>query len=447
LLIEPQSIGPLLDSLNTVDDNPSGSGIVVWLPFDGDATATVLLGNFLTVHLGRSEFALAGKSKKKSHRERKAAILADADDKFPGWKKPLRPIEQYLLDVADEIRGERIVAVSNAGAQAAAEIAKKNPDAKVVCNFLDAFLADSARARNEGVENLEITCLPDLPEGKCDAVVIPFPAKGESDLAREYLQQTLQLLAPDGRLFASSDNVKDRWLHDQLRAAFQKVTNRETPKGRLYIASQPKPLKKVKDFGCWFAFRDGERLIHTCSRPAVFSHRRMDNGARALIDSLLIADGPRAGEAVKDNFRVLDIGCGNGSVGFAAALRAENVQVHAMDANARAVQCAAMGAAKNEIAGFTTQLEAAGQCAEPGTFDLALANPPYFSNFRIAEIFVQAAFACLKPGGRLHFVTKQPEWFADRFVEVFDEVSVLETRGYFVVKATQLTPQPESVWG
>ncbi|MFT5092658.1 MAG: hypothetical protein ACI93T_001478, partial [Porticoccaceae bacterium] len=69
------------------------------------------------------------------------------------------------------------------------------------------------------------------------------------------------------------------------------------------------------------------------------------------------------------------------------------------------------------------------------------------SNFRIAEIFVQAAINSLKPGGRLHFVTKQPEWFADRFVEVFDEVSVLEARGYFVVKATQLTPQSESVWG
>lgn len=362
-------------------------------------------------------------------------------------RKPLRPIEQSLLDVAGEIRGDRIIAVSNAGAQAAAEIARKNPTATVVCNFLDAFLADSARIRNEGVENLEITCLPDLPEGSCNAAVIPFPVKGESDLAREYLQQNLQRLTPDGKLYASSDNVKDRWLHEQLRAAFQKVTNRETPKGRLYIASKPKPLKKVKDFGCWFAFRDGERLIHACSRPGVFSHRRMDNGARALIDSLTVENGPRAGEVVRDGDRVLDIGCGNGSVGFAAALRANNVKVCAMDANARAVQCAAWGAEKNGISGFSTQLEAAGKCADAGKFDLALANPPYFSNFRIAEIFVQAAFSGLKPGGRLHFVTKQPEWFADRFVEVFDEVSVWETRGYFVVKATQpASPEELSPW-
>ncbi|NQV25155.1 MAG: methyltransferase, partial [Rhodopirellula sp.] len=268
---------------------------------------------------------MAAKSKKTSRRS-KPTGPSESDGNFSGWKKPLRPIEQSLLDAADEIRGERIVVVSNAGAQAAAAIAQQNPDANVVCNFLDAFLADSARTRNAGVENLEITCLPDLPEGSCSAAAIPFPSKSESDLAREYLQQVVQMLTPDGRLFASSDNIRDHWLHEQLRDSFHKVTNRETLKGRLYIASRPKPLKKVKNFSCWFAFRDRERLIHACSRPAVFSHRRMDNGARALIDSLTIEDGPRAGEAVKAGFRVLDIGCGNGSVGFAAALRAENVQ-------------------------------------------------------------------------------------------------------------------------
>lgn len=387
---------------------------------------------------------MPGKNRRKT-RHSKPVDSFDAGGRIPGGTKPLRPVEQYLLDAADEIDGERVVVVSSAGAQAATAVAQRHPNANVVCNFLDVFLADSARLRNQGVDNLKITCLPDLPEGECDVVAIPFPSKGESDLAREYLQQVLQRLPSNGRLFASSDNIRDRWLHEQLRAAFQKVTNREMPKGRLYIASRPKPLKKVKDFGCWFAFRDQERLIHACSRPGVFSHRRMDNGARAIIDSLRIDTGPRAGEVVKDGFRVLDIGCGNGSVGFAAALRADDVQVHSMDANARAIQCAALGAARNGIEGFTTQLEAAGRCLEPGSFDLALANPPYFSNFRIAEIFVQAARNGLKLGGRLHFVTKQPEWFADRFVEVFDEVSVLEVRGYFVVKATQNRPPSELV--
>lgn len=374
-------------------------------------------------------------SRRKSHRRNdradKPGELSAAGSRTP------RPVEQYLMQAASEIEGDQILVASNAGGQAASAIATCHREAMVTCSFLDVFLADAARGRHAGVDNLKVTCLADFPEGEFDAIAIPFPARGENELARDHLQQALQRLSPTGRLFASTDNVKDHWLHQQLKASFGKVTNRELPRGRLYIGSRPKPLRKVKDYGCWFAFRDGERLIEAYSRPGVFSHRRVDAGARALIDSLTIPDGPYAGEAVQEGTRVLDIGCGTGTVGFSAALRAQGVSVHAIDANARAIHCTEQGAAKNEITSLTCQLNADGQCEDPGTFDLVLANPPYFSNFRIAEIFVHAAVRGLKPGGRTHFVTKQPEWFADRFVEVFEDVSVREVKGYFVVKATQ----------
>ncbi|MDA1159054.1 MAG: hypothetical protein O2983_05530, partial [Planctomycetota bacterium] len=74
---------------------------------------------------------MAAQSKKKPRRS-KSADSSGAENSSSPWKKPLRPIEQSLLDVADEICGERIVVVSNAGAQAAAEIAQKNPDSRVV---------------------------------------------------------------------------------------------------------------------------------------------------------------------------------------------------------------------------------------------------------------------------------------------------------------------------
>jgi hypothetical protein len=38
--------------------------------------------------------------------------------------------------------------------------------------------------------------------------------------------------------------------------------------------------------------------------------------------------------------------------------------------------------------------------------DLVLANPPYFSGFRIARAFVQAAARALKPSGRIYRVAK-----------------------------------------
>ena len=44
-------------------------------------------------------------------------------------------------------------------------------------------------------------------------------------------------------------------------------------------------------------------------------------------------------------------------------------------------------------------------------FDLVLANPPYYSNFRIAELFAACAARALKPSGTALFVTKRTDWY------------------------------------
>jgi hypothetical protein len=52
---------------------------------------------------------------------------------------------------------------------------------------------------------------------------------------------------------------------------------------------------------------------------------------------------------------------------------------------------------------ITARLEAAGRTTAPGTFDVAIGNPPYYADFRIAALFIRAAAAALRPGGRLAF--------------------------------------------
>jgi 16S rRNA G1207 methylase RsmC len=348
----------------------------------------------------------------------------------------LRPVEQLLLETAEEVVGKTVLAGSTGIGHGPARVAERLPDSTVHLNVLDVFLADSANARWRELENFNCTCLPDWPEIEADAVMLALPARGESELARDLLQTARQRLTATGRLYVVTDNPKDHWLHEQLKSSFGKVTNRSEKTGKIYIASKPIPVKKIKAFEAWFAYRDEDRLIHAMSRPGTFSHRRLDLGARALIDSLVVQDGDNPGRVLQAGNRVLDIGCGVGSVGLAAGLHAPDIHVHFLDANARAVQCSAQGAERNELPSFSVQLEAAGECDEPGTFDIALANPPYFSNFRIADIMIHAAKTGLKSGGRVHFVTKQPQWFADRFVEEFDDVSVREVRSYFVVKGT-----------
>jgi 16S rRNA (guanine1207-N2)-methyltransferase len=196
------------------------------------------------------------------------------------------------------------------------------------------------------------------------------------------------------------------------------------PAGVIYAGRRAGPLPKLKDFSCRLAFRDGERLIRAVSRPGVFSHREIDEGARALLAMLRVAPGAR----------VLDLGCGSGVVGLAAALRAPGVSVLAVDSNARAVDCAARGAALNALETFEVLLDEDGSGVPARAFDVVAANPPYYSNFRIASHFVQVAHRSLKPHGTALFVTKSADWFLMKMGQLFDKVALHRVKGYAVVE-------------
>jgi 16S rRNA (guanine1207-N2)-methyltransferase len=159
----------------------------------------------------------------------------------------------------------------------------------------------------------------------------------------------------------------------------------------------------------------------------VFNHRSLDAGARALLNTMHVREGDR----------VVDLGCGSGAVALAAAFRASSVSVVAVDSNARAVECTNRGAQLNGLTNVTAIQNADGDVPDPGTYDLALGNPPYFSDYRIAEIFLQGAQRALKPGARVLMVAKSPAWFEDRMPEIFENVQLIPHKQYTVVEGTQ----------
>ncbi len=91
---------------------------------------------------------------------------------------------------------------------------------------------------------------------------------------------------------------------------------------------------------------------------------------------------------------------------------------------------------------MTAILDHEGKAPEPGTFDLALGNPPYYSDFRIAEIFLQGARRALKPGGRVLMVAKSHAWFDARMPELFDDVRSIPHKLYMVIEGTQRSLAP-----
>lgn len=342
--------------------------------------------------------------------------------------QPARPTEQLLIDATARMQGSRVLCTSLGRAQLAATIAQAHADARVACHYLDVYLAAQAQAQYAaGPANLSICCQADLPEDEIDLAAFPLTSRGDAELTRELLQQGHQSLAIGGQMWSGTDNPKDTWLLEQMRRLFDQVKRYPAEQGAIYQATKTKRRGKLKTVFCEFAFRDQGRLIRAASRPGVFSHRHLDLGSRALMEVMEVGEGQR----------VIDMGCGAGVISLAAAFRAPGVTVHAIDSNPRAVQCTEQGATLNGLNNITVRLDAEGTSAEAGSYDLFLANPPYYSNFRIGSVFLDAARRALRPGGRVLVVTKHFEWYARQMSEQFADVSVRPSRAYFVVDGTQ----------
>lgn len=354
----------------------------------------------------------------------------------PAEPLPARPAEAHALAVARTLPGERIACTTAGRGQAAHALAVDRPSASVTAWFLDLHPCTAARGSWTPIPpNLAAECVADLPPGPYDLAVVPLAKDGEAELSRDVLQAALVNLAIGGHLVAAIDNPRDNWLREQLAETGETVrvrpaegTDRKARSGTIaYVVQKTREVPKVRDFSCEVVFRDRDHLLTAFTRPGVFAHRRIDPGARHLLNAVDVAA----------DARVLDIGCGSGCVALGIAARDASVQVHAIDSAARAVDCTRRGVDRNGLTNVTVALEAEGRVPEPGSWDLALANPPYYSDFRLAELFVESARLALAPGGTLLVVTKQPTWYVENLPRMWSSVAREEVKGYHLIEAVR----------
>jgi 16S rRNA (guanine1207-N2)-methyltransferase len=258
-------------------------------------------------------------------------------------------------------------------------------------------------------------------------VLLPSPPRGERELKRDLVEQSHHVLVDGGRLVVLSPVPKDQLYPGVMKKVFGKVSLETQTHGTVLWSTRQKK-KPVRVHAISFHVRDGEETYQFCSRPGVFGYGRLDSGARALVDTMHVKPGDR----------ILDLGCGIGAVGIIAARRAGlGAKVTFVDSNVRAVALARMNTLDNGVIDYEARATPRLLGLDASSFDLALANPPYYAQHGVARLFVEGARRLLVRGGRLYLVTKQADIVREMVYEHFGEPLIELRRGYAVLCARQ----------
>jgi 23S rRNA (guanine1835-N2)-methyltransferase len=301
--------------------------------------------------------------------------------------------------------------------------------AEVTCFQMDLHQAERLRGELSAAGlSANVVTAPDLWDLPADfqTTVYLAPRGGERELKIDVAEQAVHVLLQRGAFIVWSPYEGDLFFPNLLKKVFGKVKVTHTdPDSVFWSQREGERTRRRHEVTFQSKVRGGESCRFV-SRPGTFSYGRFDDGARALIEVARIEPAER----------VVDLGCGCGTNGIFAAQRTGPVGFVAfVDSNVRALALAELNARENGVQAFSTHASATAEGPEPASFDVVLANPPYYGAGAIARLFIERGKNLLKPDGRYYLVTRQASEVAPLMVQAFGEIDAVEHRGYTVLSA------------
>ena len=336
----------------------------------------------------------------------------------------------------------------------AADLTPALLEGDVTCHTLDVY----HRHAIEKVHHAKAICSAHLPEGPWDVVRFRTgPKLMSGELALDLLQECAKLV---GHALKPPRFVLDYVGRERDRNDLLDKVRKDAKRERSFKAEWPASVP------------GGPKLMFT-SYPGCFCHRRLDEGGLALAEvvSREMREGRRKREEGKSRegrlfsagagigeLRLLDMGCGCGLVGLLIAtaltegksMKEEGKSKDStllpssffalpslvlVDSHARAVEAATENAAKFGVPAEVILSDSGTPARMDGTFDVFVGNPPYYSDYRIAEVFLETARRALKPGGVCYQVVKNAAGLEPVQRRFFPDVEVIRRRNYAVLKS------------
>ncbi|MEU6424279.1 methyltransferase [Microbispora sp. NPDC046973] len=369
-----------------------------------------------------------------------ARFPEDPRDQLRAWDAA----DEYLLRHLDEreggpvdLSGSLVVLGDRWGALATA-LAVHRPVHRPV-QIGDSFLGQQATRANLERNGLDADAVllrttRDEPPDRIDVLLVRVP----KSLA--LLEDQLHRLAPrvhEDTVVVGAGMVTE--IHTSTLKLFERVlgptrTSLAVKKARLIFCSPDPGLSRgANPWPRSYALPADAGVVSgltVVNHAGVFSAERLDAGTRLLLRSLPARTGPE---------HVVDLGCGNGVIGLAAALSNGAAEVTFIDESYQALASAEATFGANAGGGAVARFVAADGLAgfPPGTADLVLNNPPFHTHRGRTDATAWRMFngsrAALRRGGELWVVGNRHLGYHVKLRRLFGNCEVVASDPKFVV--------------
>ena len=165
----------------------------------------------------------------------------------------------------------------------------------------------------------------------------------------------------------------------------------------------------------------------------VFSKNRVDEGSFAFLKVLL---------PLKLTGKILDLGCGYGTIGLTIAMATPEARVDLADINTRALALCERNAQELGLSQRVTILQSDIYSKIEGQYDSIVVNPPIRAGKRVTYAMYEGAKQRLIDGGSLFIVIRKAQGApsASAYIEsLFGNITLLKRdKGYYIYQAKKV---------
>ena len=195
-----------------------------------------------------------------------------------------------------------------------------------------------------------------------------------------------------------------------------------------YFQDDPNLASNIKEI----SFEINGITMKLLTDNGVFSKNNVDEGSYAFLKVLLPLDLGN---------RILDLGCGYGTIGLTLAKAHEQARITLADVNPRAVALCKRNAELLKLSPRVTILQSDIYEKIEGPYDSIVVNPPIRAGKAVTYRMYEEAKQYLIDGGSLYIVIRKAQGApsASKYIEsIFGNITLLKRdKGYYIYRATK----------